>query len=139
MIRKLNVLDEEDIIKLNNCFKDVLNDVKKDLDNNPFSHYIIYLDNDKLLGYINYYLIYNRIEIANFNVLDDYQNKGIGTKLLIYLISNNRNIDNITLEVKKDNEKAIYLYHKYGFIDKAIRKGYYDGVDGILMELEMKK
>ena len=139
MIRKLNVLDEEEIIKLNNCFKDVLNDIKKDLDNNPFSHYIIYLDNDKLLGYINYYLIYNRIEIANFNVLDDYQNKGIGTKLLKYLISNNRNIDNITLEVKKDNEKAIYLYHKYGFIDKAIRKGYYDDVDGILMELEMKK
>ena len=98
MIRKLNVLDEEEIIKLNNCFKDVLTDVKKDLDNNPFSHYIIYLDNDKLLGYINYYLIYNRIEIANFNVLDYYQNKGIGTKLLKYLISNNRNIDNITLE-----------------------------------------
>ena len=41
---------------------------------------------------------------------------------------------NITLEVKEDNEPAIKLYEKFGFEKKAIREGYYNGVDGILME-----
>ena len=42
----------------------------------------------------------------------------------------------ITLEVKKDNIPAINLYKKFGFQEKAIRQGYYQGVDGILMERE---
>ena len=42
---------------------------------------------------------------------------------------------NITLEVKRCNLGAIGLYKKYGFSEVAIRKGYYDGVDGLLMEL----
>ena len=40
----------------------------------------------------------------------------------------------ITLEVSKENERALALYKKYGFKEVALRKGYYDGVDGILME-----
>ena len=45
---------------------------------------------------------------------------------------------NITLEVKKDNIPAISLYKSVGFVEKAIRKGYYQGIDGILMEKEKK-
>ena len=40
----------------------------------------------------------------------------------------------ITLEVREDNISAIKVYEKLGFKRKAIRKNYYDGVDGILME-----
>ena len=39
-----------------------------------------------------------------------------------------------TLEVKINNYIAINLYQKYGYKKVAIRKGYYNGVDGILME-----
>ena len=39
-------------------------------------------------------------------------------------------------EVKKDNLPAIHLYKSVGFVEKAIRKGYYQGIDGILMEKE---
>ena len=46
---------------------------------------------------------------------------------------------NITLEVKIDNNAAINLYKKYNFVEKAIRKGYYNGIDGILMERINKK
>ena len=38
------------------------------------------------------------------------------------------------LSCKKSNDSAIHLYEKYGFEKKAIRKGYYNGIDGILME-----
>ena len=85
-------------------------------------------------------LIYNRIEIAQFEVLEKYQNKGIGNKLLSFLIKEYEDkVDNITLEVKCNNEVAIHLYKKYGFAFKALRKGYYNGVDAILMERSMKK
>ena len=133
-------LDKNDLIKINeleNSFNYVLKDIKTDFINNPFSHYLIYFDNEKIVGYLNYYLMYDRIEIANFNVLEDYQNKHIGTSLLKYLIDNYSSVDNITLEVKSDNEKAIYLYEKMGFKRVSIRKGYYNGIDGILMERKM--
>ena len=136
MIKKL---DKNDINELENSFSYVLKDVKSDLINNPFSHYLLYLENNKIVGYLNYYLTYERIEIANFNVLDDYQNKHIGSSLLKYLISEYEvKVDNITLEVKEDNTKAIYLYEKMGFKKVSKRKGYYNGIDGILMEREMK-
>ena len=45
----------------------------------------------------------------------------------------------ITLEVEETIESAIHLYEKNGFSKKAIRKGYYQGIDGILMERKYKE
>ena len=136
-------LDKNDLIKideLEHSFFDTLTDVKSDLANNPFSNYLIYLKDNRILGYINYYLMYEKIDIANFNVLTAYQNQHIGYQLLEYLIKEfEGKVENITLEVKKDNEIAIHLYEKLGFSRKAIRKAYYNGIDGILMEREMMK
>lgn len=137
MIKEL--VNEEDLInELELSFNYVIKDIKKDFYNNSFSHYIVYLNNNKILGFLNYYLMYERIEIAQFNVLDDYQNQGIGSKMLDYLIKKYLGkVDNITLEVRCDN-KAINLYKKYGFKETAIRKNYYNGIDGILMERKMR-
>ena len=133
MIKELSKLDNELILDLENSFN-----IKNDFGANPFSHYLIFINDDKIFGYLNYYLMYDRIEIANFSVLERYQNNHIGTKLLTSLIDTYYGkVKNITLEVKKDNSKAIYLYKKIGFIEKSIRKGYYNGIDGILMEREM--
>lgn len=114
-------------------------DIVNDLKNNPYSKYIVYTIEDRIVGFINYYDIYERMEIVNFNVLDFFQNHHIGSNLLEYLIelAIKNNKKNITLEVRKDNEKAIYLYEKYGFKKVSIRKKYYNDVDGILMEKEM--
>ena len=129
----LTVNSSEDKIKM------IINQIKSDLENNSFSHYLLYLIDDKIVGYINYYLIYERIEIANFNVLDDYQDKHIGTSLINELISKYEGIvDNITLEVKSDNIKAIHIYEKMGFKKVARRENYYNGIDGVLMERGMK-
>ena len=72
-------------------------------------------------------------------MLEFFQNKHIGSKLLEELISISiqNKLFNITLEVRSDNKKAIYLYQKYGFKQVAIRKNYYIDVDGILMEKEL--
>ena len=40
----------------------------------------------------------------------------------------------ISLEVNVNNLYAIKLYENFGFKKVAIRKGYYNGIDGFLME-----
>lgn len=105
---------------------------------NPFMKIVVYLIEDKVVGFINYYEIYDRLEIANFNVLEFFQNRGIGSKLLNYVLKKYQGkCKNVTLEVRKDNNNAVNLYKKFGFIERAIRKNYYNDVDGILMEKEL--
>ena len=106
--------------------------VTDELKNNPFGKYLILEEDSQIIGYIYYSDIYERAEINQFEVQVINRNCGNGTKLLKSLIEL---VDkNITLEVKKDNIVALKLYQKMGFEEKAIRKNYYNGIDGILME-----
>ena len=111
----------------------------EDFNNNAFSRYFIYKENENILGFINYYDLYDRFEIAYIEVKEEYQNKKIGSKLMEHLIEkgNNQKIYNITLEVNINNVYAIKLYRKYDFVVVATREKYYDGVDGYLMERKM--
>lgn len=112
---------------------------KKDIldENNPFSKYLVYIYNNKVIGFCYYYEIYDKLEISYIFVSEKFRNKKIASKLMKYLIDNNSDKYNITLEVRKDNQSAIMLYKKFGFIDVAIREKYYGGIDGILMELKI--
>ncbi len=106
---------------------------------NPFSRTIEYLIEDKVVGKLQYSLIYDRIEIDNLLVEKEYQKQKIATKLMSYLVSvaiENR-VVNITLEVRQSNEIAIYLYKKFGFHEIALRKYYYGDEDAILMEKQV--
>ncbi len=122
---------------LREIFKiDYLNELEK----NPFYNLIVYVDEKKPKAYLSYNYLYDRYEIVNFEVIDEYRNLGIGSKLLLYLIALGEKelIKNISLEVKI-NSRACDLYRRHGFVDRAIRKAYYDGIDAILMEKEMMK
>ena len=143
MIIKLLPNQKELIEELEEKFSDVfsIHGIENDFKNNPYTNYYVYIIDNHVVGFINYYEIYDRMEIVNFNVLDYFQNHHIGTKLLekLFNFAEHNKIKNITLEVRIDNQKAIYLYEKYGFKKVSIRKNYYSFVDGILMEKEMKK
>ena len=111
-----------------------------ELDNpNPFARRLSYYIDDKQVGYLDYSLIYDRMEIDNFFVNDDCRGLGIGKKLLSYLVvvGINNHVLNITLEVRKSNEVARSLYKKFGFREVALRKFYYGDEDGILMEKQV--
>jgi len=103
---------------------------------NPFARRIEYFINDNSVGFLQYSLIYDRMEIDNICVLESYRNQGIGTKLMAHLISLaiSLRVVNITLEVRVSNEGARQLYKKLGFREVALRKYYYGDEDGILME-----
>lgn len=126
---------------LENIFTDVFteNSVKKNIKNNQFTNYFTYLIDNQPIAFINYDIMYERAELININVLENFQNKKIASKLLEYMINDciSRKVGSITLEVKVTNEKAIHLYQKFGFTQVGIRKGYYQGIDAILMEKEL--
>ncbi|MBR2248015.1 MAG: GNAT family N-acetyltransferase [Bacilli bacterium] len=124
-------LTKDNINIINNSFIDKEN-VLKELSNNPFSKYLIYLEKTQVIGYLYYSDIYDRVEINQIEINSIHRNCGYGSKLLEYLINSVNK--NITLEVNKENIYAIKLYKKYNFKEVAIRKGYYNGIDGILME-----
>ena len=109
---------------------------KKEFSTNPYLKIITYVEKDKIIGFLLYSLIYDRIEIEQFEVITKERRKGIGDKLLKYLIEKykERDVKNITLEVKEDNIVAINLYKKYGFKNVSTREKYYDGINGLLME-----
>ncbi len=109
---------------------------EKEFSTNPYLKILTYVEKDKIIGFLLYSLIYDRIEIEQFEVTTKERRKGIGNKLLNYLVEKyqDNNIKNITLEVKEDNIAAINLYKKYGFKKVSTREKYYDGINGILME-----
>ena len=106
--------------------------VEKEFENNPFAKYLILKEKDQVLGYIYYSDIYDRIEINQFEIIEWERNHGLGDQLLKELIKKEEK--DITLEVREDNLPAIHVYEKNGFQKKAIREGYYQGVNGLLME-----
>ena len=128
MIRELK---KEDIDRINDSFinKEYL---IKEWDNNPFAKVILLEENHEIIGYLYYSDIYDRIEINQIEISFIHRNCGKGNIILSYLTEHTDK--GITLEVRIDNIPAIKLYEKNGFERKAIRKGYYNGIDGILME-----
>ena len=140
MIEKLDINSTYFEI-LENMFTDTFTQekVKFDIINNSFTQYYVYKDNDEVVAFINYQIMYERAELIQINVLEDKQNQGIASKLIEYMINDcvNNGVNSITLEVRIDNNNAIHLYEKFGFIEIGKRIGYYKGIDGILMEKKL--
>lgn len=116
----------------------MLREVLKE-DPSPYVRYIEYTKENKVLGYLKYSLIYDRIEIDNIFVNEEYRGHKIGDKLMSRLVSIaiENHVVNITLEVRKSNIVARNLYKKYGFNEVALRKYYYGDEDAILMEKQV--
>lgn len=126
-------LTENNLSEIENTFINI-DEIKNEFQNNPFAKILLYKEDSKVIGYLYYSDIYDRAEINQFEVEISHRNCGKGKILLNKMLEL---VDkSVTLEVKKDNLPAIHLYESVGFVEKAIRKGYYQGIDGILMEKE---
>ena len=107
-----------------------------DKGSSPYRKYYVYSEGEDV-GYIVIDIIYDRAEIVDVFVKEEFRNRKIGTNMLEYVIKliKDLNLVNITLEVRANNIYAIKLYEKFGFKEVAVRKSYYNGIDGLLMEL----
>lgn len=133
------------IIECNEQYIDELNEILKyfkvhitasTFQKEPFSFYYIYKVGNEVIGMIGYAIMYERAELNYIYVKPMYRGTHVGSLLMDDMIKRcaNKNVQSITLEVRSGNETAINLYKKYGFEERAIRKKYYQGEDGILME-----
>lgn len=106
---------------------------------NPYARSIEYYQDTEVIGYLNYSLIYDRIEVDDFYVKEEQRQRGIGKKLMSYLvcIAINNHVVNITLEVRESNNIARNIYKNFGFREVALRKLYYGDENGILMEKQV--
>lgn len=107
-----------------------------ELKKNPFAHFYVLEHDQRICGYIDYWITFETAQLARIGVARDVQGRGYGSLLMNFMIKECEQAmcENISLEVRVDNLAAIALYERYGFMKAAKRKGYYeDGSDGDLM------
>ena len=101
--------------------------------NNGVNKTFLCVDDNKLIGFIHIQDLIDEIDIINIIISEENRRKGYASKLIEYVI-NYANNKKIILEVSDQNINAINLYKKYNFIEINRRKGYYNGIDAIIME-----
>lgn len=103
---------------------------------NAFAQIYVLETDAHICGYIDFWITFETAQLARIAVASDVQGHGLGSQLMDFMIEECERAmcENISLEVRVDNQAAIMLYERYGFIRAACRKGYYeDGSDGHLM------
>lgn len=92
-----------------------------------------YMDNDKVLGYLEIRLVDGVIDIMNIFVNEENRKQGIATSLMEKMF-NKEDYSRIMLEVNEHNDDAIRLYNKLGFKEISLRDRYYGEDTAIIME-----
>lgn len=109
------------------------NEYQVSLGTNPYNKSFCLVVNNEIIGYIEYAVIYDKVELNFIYIVEKYRKKGYAQSLLDYMFNNLNDVSNITLEVNINNISAIKLYEKNGFKVVSKRENYYNGVDGYLM------
>lgn len=98
-----------------------------ELRDNRLASYIVARFEKDIVGYAGMWVIMDEAHITTIAVDPMYRGQHIGERLLIGLIdaAMEKGARWMTLEVRKSNATAQALYHKYGFREIGVRKGYY--------------
>jgi [ribosomal protein S18]-alanine N-acetyltransferase len=102
--------------------------------------YLIAEAPDGIIGYAGLMCIEPIADVQTIAVVPEYEGRGIGSALLRELISEGRRrgAADLLLEVRADNPRAQQPYRRFGFEQIHVRRKYYrDGVDALIMRLEL--
>lgn len=98
-------------------------------------------DNNKVIGYCLYQVIFEQAEILRIGTHPDYQRQGIASQLFATLNNEliNNKVESLLLEVRADNAPALALYERQGFVVIHKRKSYYQlphrpAIDALIMQ-----
>ena len=133
MISKLTKEEVQEVIQLGTMLNPNFSKLFHIENLNPNETIYIYKENNINKGFIHIQNGLDIIDLLNIIVKPEYQNQGIGSALLKYIIDNKQD-KKIMLEVRSKNINAIKLYKKYDFKIINIRKNYYKDDDSIIME-----
>lgn len=105
--------------------------------NNSYAILLVEEEKKDIVSFVLAHDFEDNLDILFFIVDENYQNEGLGSKLMDFFVDNYAiNNKTITLEVAKDNINALKLYTKFNFKEVYVREGYYNGVDAIIMRRE---
>ena len=133
MISKLTKEEVQEVIQLGTMLNPNFSKLFHIENLNPNETIYIYKENNINKGFIHIQNGIDIIDLLNIIVKPEFQNQGIGSVLLKYIIDNKQD-KKIMLEVRSKNINAIKLYQKYDFKIINIRKNYYKDDDAIIME-----
>ncbi|MCH7905831.1 MAG: ribosomal protein S18-alanine N-acetyltransferase [Chloroflexi bacterium] len=92
---------------------------------------------DRAAGWVVVWFVAGEAHIASIGVAESDRRRGVGELLVMGAVeaAAANACDELTLEVRKSNEAAQALYHKYGFREVGERKGYYvdDSEDALIL------
>ncbi len=111
-----------------------------DIRNNTDSENWVFVQDEKVVGYIFGWIIQKEFHLHNISVHPNYLRKKIGQKLINHIISRvaDQKVNVILLEVSVNNVSARKCYQSLGFVEVGLRKDYYSkGDDAILYNLEI--
>ena len=98
-------------------------------------------DNNNVIGYCLYQIIFEQAEILRIGTHPDYQRQSIASQLFATLNNEliNNKVESLLLEVRADNAPALALYERQGFVVIHKRKSYYQlphrpAIDALIMQ-----
>lgn len=140
MIRKVADRDLERIMQIEEiCFSSrwTKEMFLYELHENEFGHFYVLEENQKIAGFIDFWITFECCQLANIAVHPSFQRRGYSRCLMDFMIASaeQEQCETIMLEVRPSNEAARCLYDSYEFMKVNIRKGYYNdnGEDAIVM------
>jgi len=118
----------------------LVSSVRQLFDHNFFSNELPPSGKEYVVGFAGFWIMADEAHITNIAVRELHRRQGIGELLLISTIdlATELNTRIITLEVRVSNTAALGIYHKYGFAQTGLRRGYYtdNKEDAVLMSTE---
>ena len=90
--------------------------------------FLVAEEDSQIIGYIGMYFSMDEGEITNVAVEPCMRCHGIGGMLIeaMQKEAGQRGLSSIVLEVRISNENAIRLYERNGFVNRGVRKGFYE-------------
>lgn len=114
VLSDIDEIENIETSEIEECKKRIFQEINGDFLNS--STYIIELDLEKI-GRLRLVETDNELFIAGIQILPNYRNLGLGTKVLNLLIKQALITQkSLRLEVQKNNEKAKSLYKHLGFV-----------------------
>lgn len=107
-----------------------------EVNENEFSRTLVVYQDDLLIGYINYWIVFDQATINKVCVKEEFRRQGIAQKLFDMSFEEIKKEECMvcTLEVRVSNQKAISFYLKNGFENILRKSAYYsDGEDAFYM------
>jgi ribosomal-protein-alanine N-acetyltransferase len=104
-----------------------MDDFLSELNTNPYANYYVMEEDGQIIAYVGLWVIYEKAQITTIAVKSNYRGLKY-SKVLMNFVDNlcvKNNVDQISLEVRVSNIKAINLYEGFGFKMSGIRKDYY--------------